>query len=105
MGAFVTYDKTDQTKAMSASVEGKANDVERDGCQKGRCCEGKCCKGKCCCMALVAVPVFLALSPIVIPMLLVRRAVCGPMKCRGKCARGPADAPAVTDDAPKKDRA
>jgi len=33
----------------------------------------------------VGIPVALVLSPIVVPTLLIRRAIYGPMKCGGKC--------------------
>merc|ERR1712146_446995 len=64
----------------------------KNGCQRsGKCGGGKCGGGKCgaCCvgMALVGVPVAIVLSPIIVPTLLVRRAIYGPMKCGGKCKR------------------
>ena len=52
----------------------------------------RCSKGKCCAGAIIAVPVLLILSPIIVPTVLVRRALGYKCKCRGKCANNDKDA-------------
>merc|ERR1711998_688297 len=56
---------------------------------------GCCKKVKCACCLAIGLPIVIVLSPI----LLVRRAIFGPMKCSRKCKRSAADTPVVDGEA------
>ena len=70
---------------FDGDVTNEADNYTRRGCCKsgsGACMKGKC-KKHCCCMAFV----FLLFSPVIVPLMLVRRAIYGPMKCNRKCKK------------------
>ena len=86
----VVVEKSSAENADANPNEQRAQE-NRGGCKRGKCCAG---------MALIGVPLFILLSPIIIPTLLIRRALYGPMKCGGKCNR---DKNCTADDTEEKD--
>jgi hypothetical protein len=124
--ALVTHDeeavKPDAKECDTVSKEecdamAKEVDTARapSGCKRSGCKHGKCCPVAMAIGAPIAIVTTVALSPIIIPTLLVRRALYGPMKCKcnRKCsgrAEGEAEAKGtekqatVEIDVPKTDR-
>merc|ERR1719408_182904 len=102
------------SKETAGVKDRKDNDATQSGDGRrrgGRCCKGggKCCAGKCVGMAIVGLPVAVVLSPIIVPTLLVRRAIYGPMKCGKRCKKATEDAAedkakADEEELPKADR-
>merc|ERR1719439_455764 len=76
-------------RAQEAKVEGvSAQAHSSSGCRRAQQCRGSSCRrGKCCAKMVVCCPIALVLSLIIVPGLLIRRAIFGPFECKSKCSR------------------